>query len=554
MFADLPVTISSINVNSLNMSCAAKWNQMLKIYGIAKLKTDIIYLSDVRMSNKNLISAKNDIEKLLRCIPYQKYSMITNSTKNKRGVAILHKSCLDISVLHQFTPACENILAARVTLHGTQVLLIAIYGPNTVNNFFTELDNIIQGNPNVPVIIGGDWNCTLSTDRIESNPDCLNMRNLPNLTHSKKLKALCERYNLSDPYRFLLPDTREYSYVPRNILQKNRSRIDFFIVSDALLDFVTGCNISDSTQNKLFDHRAIFVEFNVKKQVSKVKKIAISNKELDDPLLEYLTHAVVCETYIIHSNIASIGRFNRDDLLQFCGRLRVQIRECGPPVESICGIDPTAEATAARQDKVGRLSILKNNLDLDSIVRSPLVVEHDIFLDILLINVKNEVVSHQSFIRKKRIEKLEWLQKRIKTLKNEPDPDMDAIFLAETQLDKIQDSEMREELEKFRFFDIINDEKMTPRFLSLAKVDKSKDSLKKIKKDNGTDFANDNERIEHIRKFYSDIYKKPAPNDTLPPGCINNFLGPEICENRIVKNSCLTNDERDFFEQDISLQ
>jgi exonuclease III len=273
MFANLPVTISSINVNSLNMSCAAKWNQMLKIYGIAKLKTDIIFLSDVRMSNKNLISAKNYIEKLLRCNPYQKYSMITNSTKNKRGVAILHKSCLDISVLHLFTPACENTLAARVTLHGSQVLLIAIYGPNTVdNNFFIELDNIIQGNPDVPVIIGGDWNCTFSTEKIDSNPDCLNMCNLPNLTHSKKLKALCEKNNLSDPYRFLHPDTREYSFVPRNILQKNRSRIDFFIVSDALLDFATGCTISDSTQNKLFDHRAIFVEFNVKQQVSKIKK------------------------------------------------------------------------------------------------------------------------------------------------------------------------------------------------------------------------------------------------------------------------------------------
>jgi hypothetical protein len=39
---------------------------MLKIYGIAKLRSDVIFLSDVRMSNKNLISAKNDIEKLLR--------------------------------------------------------------------------------------------------------------------------------------------------------------------------------------------------------------------------------------------------------------------------------------------------------------------------------------------------------------------------------------------------------------------------------------------------------------------------------------------------------
>jgi hypothetical protein len=48
------LTISSINCNSLNMSNSAKWNQSIKIYGIAKLRTDIIFLSDIRLSNKNV--------------------------------------------------------------------------------------------------------------------------------------------------------------------------------------------------------------------------------------------------------------------------------------------------------------------------------------------------------------------------------------------------------------------------------------------------------------------------------------------------------------------
>jgi exonuclease III len=418
MFQNLPVTVSCINANSLNMSCAAKWNQMLKIYGIAKLKTDFIFLSDVRMSNKNLVSAKNDIEKLLRCNPYQKYEIVSNSTKNKRGVAILYKTCLDLTVVQQFAPVCENILAVRVLLQETEVLLVSIYGPNSVdNNFFIDIDSILQNNPNIPVIIGGDWNCTFSTEKIESNPDCLNMRNVPNITHSKKLLKLCEKYNLSDPFRFIFPEKREFSFVPRNTLQKNRSRIDFFVISDSLLDIISDCRIAESVQNKPFDHRAIFVDFNINKKQNIVRKMAISNKELDDPLLEYLIHAVVCETYILHSDINSIGRFSRDDLLQFCGRLRVQIRECGPPVETVCGVEPTAESAAERTEKIGRLSILKNNLDFESILRIDITVEGDTFLDVLLINVKNEVVSHQSFMRKKRMEKLDWLQKKIKNPK-----------------------------------------------------------------------------------------------------------------------------------------
>jgi hypothetical protein len=88
-FSDTATTFACINANSLNMSQAAKWNQMLKVYGIVKLKTDVIFVSDVRLSNKNLISSRNEIVKLLRSNPYEKYEMATNSTKNKRGVAIL---------------------------------------------------------------------------------------------------------------------------------------------------------------------------------------------------------------------------------------------------------------------------------------------------------------------------------------------------------------------------------------------------------------------------------------------------------------------------------
>jgi hypothetical protein len=77
-------TISCLNCNSLNMSNSAKWNQCIKIYGIAKLKSDIIFLSDVRISNKNLVSASDDISKMFLNNPYEKYNVYFNSSKNKR--------------------------------------------------------------------------------------------------------------------------------------------------------------------------------------------------------------------------------------------------------------------------------------------------------------------------------------------------------------------------------------------------------------------------------------------------------------------------------------
>ena len=56
------ISISSINCNSLNMSTINKSLQKNKIYGITKLKTDIILLSDTRLSNRNLNSNIEDLK------------------------------------------------------------------------------------------------------------------------------------------------------------------------------------------------------------------------------------------------------------------------------------------------------------------------------------------------------------------------------------------------------------------------------------------------------------------------------------------------------------
>jgi hypothetical protein len=152
----------------------------------------------------------------------------------------------------------------------------------------------------------------------------------------------------------------------------------------------------------LFDHKAVILSFNIKKNTgNRQKKTVISNNNLDDELLPFLVHAAVCETYLLHSDIDNIGRFSKNDMLQFCGRIRQQIRECGPPPETICGLDPDILVQEERQTKIGRITILKNHLDPDVIQHIPLNVAPDIFLETLLITVKNDVVSHQAFLRKK---------------------------------------------------------------------------------------------------------------------------------------------------------
>ena len=64
------------------------------------------------------------------------------------------------------------------------------------------------------------------------------MASPPSLIRSRALVDISNLYNLSDPFRALHPDRLDFSYRPRNGLP-NRSRIDFFLISDSLLEHVS---------------------------------------------------------------------------------------------------------------------------------------------------------------------------------------------------------------------------------------------------------------------------------------------------------------------------
>jgi hypothetical protein len=113
---------------------------------------------------------------------------------------------------------------------------------------------------------------------------------------------------------------------------------------------------------------------------------------------------------------------------------------------------------------------------------------------------------------------------------------------------------MRSEMENFKNFEIINAEKITPRFLTLARVSKNTESLATIKKDDGSDFESDTDRDRYIRSFYANIYSKKKTDTELSDTCIEDFLGADICRNPVVQQTKLTQEEQVFFEREITLQ
>ncbi len=215
------ISLATINCNSLNVSDLGSMHHLIKMYGIAKLKTDVIFISDVRLCNAHGVSNSHNISNTFRTNPYSSYECYFNSNSNKRGVGILIKNNSNISILQELRGADDNSLLLKATYKGSVFILASIYGPNAhCPVFFTNLQNDLTALGDHPVIMGGDWNCTVSSLPPLNNLDVINMNANPNKRHSEYLQNLCASINLTDPFRAKYPNRQEFSYVPSDPLKK----------------------------------------------------------------------------------------------------------------------------------------------------------------------------------------------------------------------------------------------------------------------------------------------------------------------------------------------
>ena len=133
----LNLSVTAQNCNSMNVSALAK-NTRTKVASIISLNSDIILLSDTRLGNK---------EKFISDMFRLKYRFFSNSTQAKRGVAIIIRNDLDITLTRIIKDTEENC----IFLDGT-----AVYGPNDDNPaFFNFLNTVLPDFKFHSIIIGG---------------------------------------------------------------------------------------------------------------------------------------------------------------------------------------------------------------------------------------------------------------------------------------------------------------------------------------------------------------------------------------------------------------
>jgi len=450
---------------------------------------------------------------------------------------------------YTFKDQSENILAINVSMGSQKINLISIYGTNRNDPvFFTDLCNFLLMYPDSPTILGGDWNATFCNTPGPDNIDIYRMANMPSLYRSEQIELLCNNFNLSDPFRILHPDSREFTFRPKNG-RANRSRIDFFLISDSLIDCLSSCNIKTAMATELFDHKAVDLHFN-KAKFSPIR--SINQSILSHPRLSETVYAATVDCYLNHAapdpNLDLEQR--KLELGNFISILRqINDLEFDNELNQVGAGDNNMQLLLDSLARARR--ILPDPEELNNINIS---CDDDTFLEVLLNNIKNEIINLQSWGIKVRNLRKNNLIKSITTLKKDYLINGDIISDLEAELNLIVDTELNARIRSMKIFEGLHAEKPNAMFLSLAKK-KNNAKLSNIKKNpNGDEFASDGERIEHIVSFYENLYRKPATEPESHVGCIENFLGREILNSDLVKNSILTQDETLDLDQPLTIE
>ena len=176
----------------------------------------------------------------------------SHGTRHSKGVCILiHPSVRD-KVEFIFTDKLGRIVLITIVINSLKVSLCNMYAPNNQSeqlDFLQELNNcLIDKSELTTLIVGGDWNCTLSkSDKRGGKPwRATNYRNL--------VLTTMDILDLIDIQRVKHPKLRKYSYESKAL--KVKSRIDFFLVAKHLEQYVKKSEIYSSVAP---DHKAIYI-------------------------------------------------------------------------------------------------------------------------------------------------------------------------------------------------------------------------------------------------------------------------------------------------------
>jgi hypothetical protein len=200
------------------------------------------------------------------------------------------------------------------------------------------------------------------------------------------------------------------------------------------------------------------------------------------------------------------------------------------------------------KDKIRLILVELEEMNLPGI---PLNIDDNDFLELLMNNIRNEVISYQSFVSKTVNTSLKNLTEKIEALKRDYVQNNPGISELETKLREVNEIKINSILERNKNFDTIHGERVTPFFLKMAKGFQHESSMRDICDSNGVQFASLKEQKADIRNHFANSFKKPQDEPENLQGCIERFLGEDILEHPLVHKLKLSENEKNRLDMGI---
>jgi exonuclease III len=167
--------------------------------------------------------------------------IFAHGTSNSKGVAILFSNNFEYELIREEVDTEGRFLIIDVKINNKMFTIANIYAPT--RNFqheqiiiFKKLQDGIQLFTLENTIIGGDLNLYLNPrlDKLDAMPDTND-----NPDYRKNIISFMETEDLVDIWRLLNPYSRIFTWYRG----KARSRLDYFLTSEHLLNFVQKVDI-----------------------------------------------------------------------------------------------------------------------------------------------------------------------------------------------------------------------------------------------------------------------------------------------------------------------
>ena len=173
-------------------------------------------------------------------------------------------------------------------------LLINLYAPNNDDpNFFENLFNTVENSDTKNLILVGDWNLVL-----DFNIDTHNYKKENNTKAKETVLKYIEKLDLIDIWRKTQDNTKGFTW--RQNFYRKLARLDFFLISESLLDLYSNSKIKSSYKS---DHCPIQLEIFISKTIEGKGIWKINNSLLLDEKLTNLINkgnSLMCKYLCLH--------------------------------------------------------------------------------------------------------------------------------------------------------------------------------------------------------------------------------------------------------------